>query len=135
MTEKALSRVVKNPSCATRRRTDRDCKPISLPEEPANQNLSRCVKHRADVTQRPRRKPFFFVLSKTGLWTSLDCRNSHKASRLTSVSQHQEASTFPEESDLVGSTSGSRVRTFPAAKAWTPTLSTSVACVPEYASD
>jgi hypothetical protein len=42
----------------------------------------------------------------------------------------QKVSTSLSGSDFVGSTSGSRVRTFPAAKAWTPTLSTSVACVP-----
>jgi len=42
----------------------------------------------------------------------------------------QEVSTAFSGSDFVGSTFGSRVLTFPAAKAWTPTLSTSAACGP-----
>jgi hypothetical protein len=85
---------------------------------------------RINVTRGRADKPFFFVLSETGLWTNLDCRNSHEASRPTAADRHPKGFYFLLRKRLCRVDVGSRVRTFPAAKAWTPTLSTSVACVP-----
>jgi len=39
-------------------------------------------------------KPFIFVLSKTGLWTNLDCRSSHEASRSTAADQRPKGLNF-----------------------------------------
>jgi len=57
-------------------------------------NLTRRAGRRINVTQGRVDKPFFFVLSETGLWTNLDCRNSHEASRPTAADRHPKGLNF-----------------------------------------
>jgi hypothetical protein len=104
---------------------------ISLPEETVHQNLATPYKRRSSVSRMPRRKASFVVSSKTILVDLPDCQMAvTKCLNLPQQVNAQEFSTFFSESDFVRSTSGSRVPTWPAAKAWTPTQSTSAACVP-----
>jgi len=57
-------------------------------------NRSRCTGHRVGVTQRPHRKAIFLRPVKTGLWTNLDCRSSHEASRPTAADRHSGGFNF-----------------------------------------
>jgi len=65
-----------------------------------------------------------------------DCQNSHEASQPTAAGQHPRDLYFSFEKWHCRVHIQIRIQTFPAAKAWTPTLSVSVACVPRrHASD
>jgi len=87
---------------------------------------------RFDVTQMPHRKAIF---QRTVIDSAVDQPDSlfgelTKGSRPARAGQHRKVSTPVSGSDFARSTSGSRVPTWSVAKAWTPTQSTSAACIP-----
>jgi hypothetical protein len=53
------------------RRIDDEGLPVRLPKERTPSDRSQHARCCVDVTAKPRREPFFFVLSLTGLWTNL----------------------------------------------------------------
>lgn len=74
LNREALTRVDKSPLEHHRsgtRRIDDEGLPVRLPEERTSRDRSQHARCRVDVTAKPRREPFFFVLSLTGLWTNL----------------------------------------------------------------
>jgi len=84
-----------------------------------------------DVTRMPHRKAIF---QRTVIDSAVDQPDSlfgelTKGSRPARAGQHRKVSTPVSGSDFARSTSGSRVPTWSVAKAWTPTQSTSAACV------